>query len=264
MDLMHRLQHLVIHLQHASPMGCTFPRLVSCDIGVSPGDTLVPFLQRHPHLTRLRIAADDDIAIERGTHITLLNLEHYDGPASLIPALVIRQLREAWLDWHSNDISENEVERIVAALASLTTLDFPFLSSHEYTRDCCGPIISSLSRHMPYIKTLRMSWLKSWNEPSNATTVANNNIRHFATWLSRFTGLTFVSMEISCSGYRVPPEIETTFSVEAWAAACPTLQACCVSLDTADGGPGAWKKVNENWEPCNLWIFRALAGLPVD
>ncbi|KAJ7820564.1 hypothetical protein B0H14DRAFT_2599862 [Mycena olivaceomarginata] len=185
MKLMHRLEHLVIHLSYASPilMGCTFPRLVTCDIGVSmsPGDMLLPFLQRHPDLTRLRIAVDDGIAIAKGTSISLLHLEHFDEPASLIPALV----------------------------------DSPSLMAEVLERalEC---------------------------------------------------GLACLAMEISRSDFRVPPEIQTTFSVDAWAVACPTLQTCCVSVDTADGGPGAWKKVNGNWEPCSRGEFQVQAGLPLD
>ncbi|KAJ7368717.1 hypothetical protein DFH08DRAFT_1071368 [Mycena albidolilacea] len=76
MKLMHRLEHLDIRYSTCRPMECTFPRLITCDIGLattyeSRWTNLVLFLQRHPHLTRLRIKADEAIAVPEGTSIPL-------------------------------------------------------------------------------------------------------------------------------------------------------------------------------------------------
>ncbi|KAJ7757246.1 hypothetical protein DFH07DRAFT_461175 [Mycena maculata] len=88
MKSMLRLEHLVIHHYVVSAIQCTFPRLVSCDMKFEravPDATLVSFLQRHPDLTRIRIETCRGIDIPNGTRISWLQLEHFDGPAGLIP-----------------------------------------------------------------------------------------------------------------------------------------------------------------------------------
>lgn len=164
---MPRLENLVMHYLQSEPMGCTFPRLATFDIalsgtGMPRWQKLVPFLRRHPNLTRLRIGADEDITVAKGTSISLLRLEHFDGPTTLIRSLVVRCLREARLDWccvHTST-AVNSVETTVAALASLTDPGIPLLSSHEYVLSAdFEHIITSLSKHIPHTKTLRFSWL---------------------------------------------------------------------------------------------------------
>jgi hypothetical protein len=57
-------------------------------------------------------------------------------------------------------------------------------------------------------------------------------------------------------------ETETMFSVamDAWAKACPTLQAFCLSRHI-HGRDRAWRKVNGNWEAYDVREFQEQAGL---
>ncbi|KAJ6464514.1 hypothetical protein C8R45DRAFT_501193 [Mycena sanguinolenta] len=153
---------------------CSFPRLIDCDISVprrgiwgsppqnDPADLVAAFLARHPTLKRIRIQVDSLSSLDLGfrmvtsspVRVSLPNLEYYEGEAAFIPAINANGLQQIRLIWRSKD--EN-VDKIIARMSPMTNPDEPFVSSHVYLADTSPyQIVTSVSTHMPYTRTLRL------------------------------------------------------------------------------------------------------------
>ncbi|KAJ7490842.1 hypothetical protein FB451DRAFT_626516 [Mycena latifolia] len=270
LKLMSRLESLSISLHVLSQpyrltlLQLSFPRLLACTItppyfdddptGTSDVDWIASFLALHPTLTRVHVATINELAASPPVRISLLNLQHYEGPAGLIPALALCGLREAQIAWTAVAIANStNIDNIIRALNLLTAPEIPFYSAHEYYNpDRCKPILTSISTHMPHTRTLQMRSFADCNFLDEDT------IGHIADCLPRFTRLIYLAME--CGRQFFPAEWEVRFqdedriTVEAWADACSTLEACCLNKY-------AWRKVNGTWEKFPMADFRALAGI---
>ncbi|KAF7353991.1 hypothetical protein MVEN_01085800 [Mycena venus] len=148
----------------------TFPRLLTCDIGLpygAPGDTFTHFCSRHPALTRLRLRSMNKVKSPPSNRVSLSNLVYYDGQAELLPFVIAGGLKAAQIMWHA----DADIEHIIVALSSLTRPDIPFYSYHEYCDDYCIPIITFVSMHMPQTKTLQMCSLVDFDRLLNRETI---------------------------------------------------------------------------------------------
>ncbi|KAJ7675139.1 hypothetical protein B0H17DRAFT_1140452 [Mycena rosella] len=216
------------------------------------GDLLASFLKLHPGLTRLRFSVGSIVAMSPSLRVSLPNLQHYDGPAGPITALDVRGLKEAKISWNSGETSDTYIDNTIKALNLLTSPDIGFISSHEYCDPCCMSIVTSVSNPMQYTRTLRMRSLMDFD-----LLLDHDTIRHITECLPRFTGLVYLAMDwcigiFSTSGANMDMDRS---AVEAWGAACPTLEACCLNHH-------AWRQMDGTWEEYPMLDFRMLAGLP--
>lgn len=177
MKLMTRLEHLSINYpmltqeQDLIPSH-TFPRLrkyAFSDYGGYDGPLMISFLTRHPTLTHIRLGYNsiERPAMTPSVRISLPNLEYYVGPAELIPSIVACGLREARLRWRSEILyrTELEIDRVISGLNSLTTSYIPFVfSNNSFWRGVTAPLLTSIAKHMPHIKTLRIESLLNSGE----------------------------------------------------------------------------------------------------
>ncbi|KAJ7434871.1 hypothetical protein FB451DRAFT_1571807 [Mycena latifolia] len=283
MKLMSRLEYLSIHpyaLKGPSRLTLLqlyFPCLFACDIGPSPphlageetreGDAIALFLALHSNLTRVRISSNSRLTASPVVRVPLPNVQHYDGPAGLIPTLVLPGLKVAKLDWHAGETSSTAIDRIIRALHLLTTPEIPIVSSHDYDDRCCTAIVTSVSAHMPHTKTLQMRPLREYHR------LLDEDIRHIIACLPRFTGLVYLAMERRISGFPTDKD-EDCITVKTWGEACPTLKACCLSMfpspsllfllthrHRTSANNYAWRKVDATWEEYPMLDFQSQAGL---
>ncbi|KAJ7675123.1 hypothetical protein B0H17DRAFT_1081525 [Mycena rosella] len=222
-NLMPRLEHLTTHDDRVLQT-CTVPSLISCRIGlkrpVPEANIIASFLTRHPALARVRV----DIVSRfqpPSVPISLPNLQRFDGPACFIPLMLSRGLAEARLRWHPGETYSNtDIDRIFAALHSLTSPEIPFFSSYEYYNDLGIPIVTAASIHLPHTRTLRVR---------NATPWTLNDlgiIRHITTCLPRFAAVVYLAVNFDDGSLGISAERAT---VEAWTEAFLTLEAYCLS-----------------------------------
>ncbi|KAJ7490845.1 hypothetical protein FB451DRAFT_1552440 [Mycena latifolia] len=267
---MSRLESLSISLHVLSQpyrltlLQLSFPRLLACTIappyfsdnptGSRDGDWIASFLALHPTLTRFHVVSGTKLAVSPSVRISLPNLQHYDGPTGLVPALALRGLKEAQITWTAVETANStNIDNIIRALNLLTTPEIPFYSAHEYyNHNRCKPILTSISAHMPHTRTLQM---RSF---SDGDFLDEDTIRHITDCLPRFTRLIYLAMECGSRWLSTedenPYEDEHRVTVEAWADACSTLEACCLNNC-------AWWKVNGTWREFPMTDFRALAGI---
>ncbi|KAF8144193.1 hypothetical protein K438DRAFT_2029279 [Mycena galopus ATCC 62051] len=244
----------------------TFPRLLSCQISpfwvtsardsetqvsMLASDALGAFLQRHPGLTHLhafghRLPLDPSPTLR----IQLPNLQHFEGEATLIPAMMAHELREARLYWSGRE----DIERTVVALRSITSPDIPFVSINNGTETHqCTALVEALATHIPNIKTLHMRAATDWASPDPIT------IEHLTTYLSHFKALKYLALEDALSfrdvdkkSYSVRDKMHTI--VVNWAGICPTLEACCLH-------EFAFKKtITGSWDFCTRLAFSDLTN----
>ncbi|KAJ6548142.1 hypothetical protein DFH09DRAFT_1169861 [Mycena vulgaris] len=239
-NLMPRLEHLTTHNRELLRT-CTVPSLVSCRIGFKSGiaeaDVLASFLARHPDVTRARVDVHAHFRSTPSLPIALPYLERFDGPAYFVPLMlpVVRRLRETRLSWgrYLNPPTA-DIERILAALPSLTSPDIPFFSSYEYP-PYSVPIVTAASIHMPHVKTLRLQTLS----------FELHDIRHITTCLPRFTALAYLALDPPRNPLIMHASYTDQAAVAAWANVCPILEACCLSTSTRlcmEEGGGAWEE----------------------
>ncbi|KAJ7434850.1 hypothetical protein FB451DRAFT_281580 [Mycena latifolia] len=247
---------------HLELLKLSFPFLLACDVGppsllddhtgTRGADLIVSFLALHPTLTRIRVPSSNRVIASPSVRVFLPNLQDYNGPAGLIPALVVRGLKRAKLMWHTGETSGTDIHNIIRALNLLSTPEIPFFSSHEYCDDCCMPIVTAVSTHMPHTRALQM-----WSMVEFDKILDEETIRHITNCLPHFTGLTYLAIEWCIGIFRTPSADEDAdrMAVEAWGDACPTLEACCLN-------DYAWRKVDGRWEEYPMSEFRAQAGIP--
>ncbi|KAF7340887.1 hypothetical protein MSAN_02118200 [Mycena sanguinolenta] len=250
LKLMLKLNHLSISRLDSPTCvaleDCNFPELISCDIRVRAIDArfcdpVARFLARHPTLKRLHLNS----SMSSVGRVTLPNLEFYEGGAGFILALDAISLKEVYLAWFSND----NAEKIIIGLSSITQPDFPVISSH--TSGSWGglrQIVTSLSKHMRHIKTLRLYCLRD--------SFGQDTIRHITESLPRFTGLLY--LEVGSFGHvrmlMSGASDEDRMAAEAWGEACPTLEACGLNKR-------AWRKIDGRLQEFPIKEFKILAGL---
>ncbi|KAJ6548182.1 hypothetical protein DFH09DRAFT_1367018 [Mycena vulgaris] len=238
-------------------LGWTFPHLVRCRIGAHAGwstteeeNTLASFLFRHPGLKTIRVEDFDNLEVWSSAQgrIPLLHLQHLKCPVAILPSIRASNLTRVTLEWHYSD-SPADVERTIIALQSMTRPDIPFICSNDACDNAFAEIMTSLSIHIPHLRTLHMRLY--WSSKSNEEIIG-----HVMKCLPRFTSLIFFSFQIvfDYNDTFWDTEAEDQTEVQGLGDACPTLEACCLNRC-------AWRKVNRMWEKYPLDDFTALAGL---
>ncbi|KAF7361552.1 hypothetical protein MSAN_01188800 [Mycena sanguinolenta] len=244
---------------------CSFPQLISCDLWApsdikdlfqipppplsKSSDLTAVFLTRHSTLKRIQFHSVYRMVASRSVHAPLPNLEFYAGHARFILSINAIGLQAVELVWYTED--DEVIDEIVTGISSMTRPNFPFVSSHSYWDDPCQ-IVTSVSKHIPHTKTLRLQCLEL-----SFTILSQDTIRYITRCLHGFTGLVYLEL-----GYTrnfpapgVDDDSEDRIAVEAWGKACPTLEACCLNLS-------AWRKIDSHWETFSMKEFWVLAELP--
>ncbi|KAJ7268159.1 hypothetical protein B0H12DRAFT_1097302 [Mycena haematopus] len=231
---------------------CTFPSLTSYTFPPCthpyPIDVFLAFLEHHPGLTYVRISVSDPPSSLR---VHLPNLQRFYGKASLVPALVTPQLREARLYWSGLE----DIERTVIALGSITSPHTPFSSINNAmeTHRQCSPFVEALATHIPNLKTLHMRSATDWGSPERET------LDHLTMQLPRFKTLSYLALEDALSEINAD---KTSRSVRdrmhavalTWGSVCPTLEACCIH-------EYAFRRKDDGvWEYCTRTEFNDLTG----
>ncbi|KAJ7687645.1 hypothetical protein B0H17DRAFT_1180796 [Mycena rosella] len=230
----------------------TFPHLVRCSLGTASShwsdteqqDTLASFLIRHPELENLRIQAFP-YALERSSEavrIPLLRLQQLRCPSRIIPSIVAPRIKRVKMYWDDGGL--DDVDTIFVALKAMVPSDVPLTcSTINCNKHLYSEVVDSLSRNLPYTRTLQLYLYDSpaWNEV----------IGHLKNCLPRFTGLAFLS--VHNSSWVIPTRNEEE-EINVLGDACSTLEVC--RLDRR-----AWRKVDGMWETYPLTDFDALAGL---
>ncbi|KAJ7642860.1 hypothetical protein B0H17DRAFT_1339176 [Mycena rosella] len=240
----------------------TFPNLVQCTLWINHTDwfstqredTMASFLIRHPRLEN--ICVEDWCTLvprpSKSARIPLLQLQHLRCPVEMVPSINARALKKARIYWESLD---EVVERTFVAFKSMTCPDVPFVLSNVGGDNHFKEIVNSVSRNIPHTKTLQLFL-------SQLHIIHDDVIRDIEKCLPIFTGLTFLSIEYM-SRHRTSynptaptlhDEEEARIRVISLAAACSTLEACCLHRY-------AWRKVAGVWEKYSLEDFKALAGI---
>ncbi|KAJ7478667.1 hypothetical protein B0H11DRAFT_1916652 [Mycena galericulata] len=265
MQLMRRLEHLSIlssiHLMASKIPLLKFPRLVRCHIGIpganfggkSAADIVAQFLEGHPTLTHVRVSWSHHLAVR----IRLPNLCHYEGSSEFVPAIVTGTLRATRLKWFPYMFrTTSTIDKIILALNSLTTADTPFISSHDFyrTEEDYLELLKSLSKHMPHTTSLQ---IRCHGSPKHI-----ESIKHVTECLPQFNRLAYFALDFNNDSHspradagRAQATVQMgTATVQAWAATCPTLEACSI-YDTA------WRKVDRTWQEYPIEDFLIQAGL---
>ncbi|KAJ7759565.1 hypothetical protein B0H16DRAFT_1533738 [Mycena metata] len=232
---------------------CTFPRLVTCRLGVQDAwvDALASFLINHPLLTSLRLPGTP--GCPPPLSIPLSNLQYFQGPASFVPQIETSHLKSVDQVWWDSD-QESEAEPIFVALRSMTRRDIPFECRIYWVPEAeLATLVECVSRNLPQVKLLRIQHGGIGIERPAEKMAALKRC------LPRLTSLAFLSMESMV----IVPELFSPFwedepkdrkTVQALGELCPTLNACCLNGQ-------AWWKSGSIWEKCALKDFRALAGI---
>ncbi|KAJ6510754.1 hypothetical protein C8R45DRAFT_395771 [Mycena sanguinolenta] len=242
---------------------CNFTQLINCDLWApskledllhippllsKSSDLTAVFLTRHSTLKRIHIHSVHRMVASRSVHAPLPNLEFYQGHATFLPAVHAIGLKAVELVWCSED--DEEIDKIVTRLSSMTRPNSPFVSSHRsrHWNDLCQ-VATSVSKHMRHTKILRLQCLER-----SFTILSKDTIRRITGCLDRFTALVY--LDVGCMINFQTPEVnnETQIAVEAWGEACLTLEACCLNFS-------AWRKIDSSWETFPMKEFRVLAGL---
>ncbi|KAF7361588.1 hypothetical protein MSAN_01192900 [Mycena sanguinolenta] len=259
LKLMSRLEHfsfsgLMLDANHHSRILLEeyhFPQLISCNLwfptfSTPLSDLVALFLTRHPTLKRVHLHSNSRMVTSRSPRISLPNLEIYVGKAPFILGIDAIRLKEVQLTWSDTDSAD--VDKIISRISSMTNPKLPFVSSHIYSSDNYSQIMISVSTHMSHTRNLRLRrskkslWFYSVNHDRDM-------IRHIMECLSGFTNLVYLTIN-----WAHHSKAENWSVVERLVKVCPTLEACCSSRD-------AWRKVNGQWEECELEEFEVLAGL---
>lgn len=166
MNLMSRLEHLTIRVNSFTMPErislLTFPQLLSCRLTLgrtidTGGSMIASFLTRHPTLKCVRTDC-------HSSQVSLPNLQYFEGYADYAPILaqgITRGLKAARMIWHSGRRPQ-DVNAVVAALASLTNPTLPFVSSHKFVSREYSIVLSSLSRHIPHTRSLGIQLIHPW------------------------------------------------------------------------------------------------------
>ncbi|KAJ6510752.1 hypothetical protein C8R45DRAFT_1068692 [Mycena sanguinolenta] len=273
LKLMSRLEHLSIS-PFALDSGhclmlleqCSFPQLISCDfwvpsdsldLSLTPSDLAVGFLIRHSTLRRVHFHSDHRMVPCQPVHVSLPNLELYEGDAAFIPLIDASGLKEVALTWRRMDDDNLDIE-VITGLNSMTKPDSPFISSHRsrYWEDL-RQILTSVSKDMQHTQSLRLQFSRTFRR------LTPERISHITGCLRQLTHLVYFEMGYSAEfpswplGRKDEEQLmaEDHSIAQGWGAACPTLQACGFNLR-------AWRKVDGRWEVFPLQKFWVLAGLP--
>ncbi|KAJ7608220.1 hypothetical protein FB45DRAFT_1130102 [Roridomyces roridus] len=228
----------------------SFPKLSHCSI-IMPHEmpAITQFLAGNPSITRLNLPVEPWHAFEPGRNL-LPNLRQYVGPTSLLRSLATRGLRAARV------VPERELTAgNVQAVEALTNPDLPFVLSVELARawvseDAIQTSLLLVSAEMPYIQRLQV-------RASRKSRFATATFNRITTHLSHFTQIAYFSLTYINyrAGFFDAGEREEA-AMRTWAAACPTLQGCCIERF-------AWRKVGEQWERCTTQAFDIQAGFSV-
>ncbi|KAJ7675127.1 hypothetical protein B0H17DRAFT_1182984 [Mycena rosella] len=249
-----RLEHLSFDAADTPGLfRCTFPHLVSCILGIGHWtstereNSAASFLLRHPALKSLDLLYPLDVRPTATARIPLLHLQRLRCPFRIVPGIEARCLEFARLDWEFGE-EANDLEAIIVALKSMTHRDVPFICANDDCDDYFPEILASISRNIPYTKTLQMSMILLPQEHARSEIIS-----HFTNYLPRFTSLLFLSLDVSfdCFGTN---DAEDQISVQGLGDVCSTLVGCCLSGN-------AWRKVSGTWEKYPLEEFMALAGI---
>lgn len=142
---------------HQTFLQWSFPRLVSCHMVLTStkgiGTLLSSFMSRHLTLVSFSSPFREDL--DARVPIPLLSLRKFRGPVSALPQIVGRDLGEARLAWAPKG-RQQDVEKHMLALESLTSEDIPLVCSHDYCDDYFMEVLDSMTRNIPHTRTLVM------------------------------------------------------------------------------------------------------------
>ncbi|KAJ7612120.1 hypothetical protein FB45DRAFT_939934 [Roridomyces roridus] len=165
---------------------------------------MASFLARHQTLRCLYLSAQTYSFLPTTSSVTahLPNLEHYEGPALLVPALRLSttKLRSTRLRWAA--MHKSSIDGIVRALHASTTSDGgPFIFSHRClvtnTRADYMAILVSVARYMPHIGTLQIC-------VDHVVPIGQDAVEKITEHLPRFDRLQYISFVVMRRV--VPPE----------------------------------------------------------
>ncbi|KAJ7897929.1 hypothetical protein B0H14DRAFT_2675699, partial [Mycena olivaceomarginata] len=251
LKLLLRLRHLSLNLTLYNPvhgrafLELSFPCLVSCHMGLGSYTNDHPtlhFLRRHPGL--ISFSSPLGIQLEIKPPLSMPGLRALGAPVSFVRGIVTRELREAKLAWGFK--SRNlDIENHIIALTSRIPDGAPFIMTINECDYRLTEILDSLSRNIPYTRTLCLRWQHLADLRENIATAVKS--------LRRFYGLEFISIEnMPDNNWLTKPE---AFALaHSYNDACPTLEACSI-------GGHTWRKVNSIWQEFPSSDFPALAGI---
>ncbi|KAJ7867390.1 hypothetical protein B0H14DRAFT_2731294, partial [Mycena olivaceomarginata] len=233
LKLLLRLKHLSLNLTLYNPvhgrafLELSFPCLVSCHMGLGSYTNDHPtlhFLRRHPGL--ISFSSPLGIQLEIKPPLSMPGLRALGAPVSFP--------REAKLAWGFK--SRNlDIENHIIALTSRIPDGAPFIMTINECDYRLTEILDSLSRNIPYTRTLCLRWQHLADLRENIATAVKS--------LRRFYGLEFISIENM-------PDNNWLTKPEAFALA---------HSYTMRGH--TWRKVNSIWQEFPSSDFPALAGI---
>ncbi|KAJ7323296.1 hypothetical protein DFH08DRAFT_887868 [Mycena albidolilacea] len=213
------------------------------------------FLTRHREITHLSLSAS--IIAASTICVSLPNLQYYDGPSELLTEISTSGLKGAQLMWSSGPPGL-DIGRSIGALKSLTNPDLPFILSNAFYvfQDDFKEILVSLSSYLWHTTSLQLK-LRSHPQMSEYSLINQQSIHEITECLPRLSRLVYLTVDYSdralyLEEMGVGAEIDPG-TLQAWADACPTLEACSLY-------DRAWKKVDGKWVRCHIREFRAKAG----
>ncbi|KAF7366821.1 hypothetical protein MSAN_00940400 [Mycena sanguinolenta] len=236
-----------------------FPRLAKCHLGLivdmEPGTApaLSSFLSGHPSVTSFWFWSATRLVVKEPFFISLPNLQHFRGLASLTPALMAGHLRGARLDWGKED-DDSDVEKTIVALKQLTSGGTPFICANDACDDQFAKILRSLSKNIPYITTLEMRvfGIDNSGEPQRSR---DKLVAHVKKYLPHFMCLAFISIEIEC------PTWSNRFSQKEAERATADFDKLCPTLEACSFTDFAFKKCNGSWEEFPYMHFYEFSGM---
>ncbi|KAJ6572333.1 hypothetical protein B0H19DRAFT_681878 [Mycena capillaripes] len=213
------------------------------------------FLTRHREITHLSLSSS--IIAASTIRVSLPDLQYCDGPSELLTCISTSRLKGAQLMW-SYGPPGLDIERSIVGLKSLTNPDLPFILSNSFYvfQDDFREILVSLSSHLWYITSLQLK-LRSHPQLSEYSLINQQSIHEITECLPRLSRLAYLAVDYSdralyLEEMGVEAEIDPG-TLQAWADACPTLEACSLY-------DRACEKVDGKWVRCHITEFRAKAG----
>ncbi|KAJ6585585.1 hypothetical protein B0H19DRAFT_424939 [Mycena capillaripes] len=209
---------------------------------------ITSFLKQHPSLKTFSSPLRGFIDADPPVPLSLPHLRNFRGPVTLIPLVSgARDLNEVKLSWGRKHPAQ-DVENIARTLKAMTRDDVPFICSNDDCGDSFVDVLDSISRNLPYTRTLQM-------RGSGVNVSSETKLSHLKNCLPRFTGLLFLSVMITVvTEDTALPEEVTRRMAQDLGDVCPSLEACRFNRY-------AWRKLNGMWERYPFDDFPGLAGI---
>ncbi|KAJ6543913.1 hypothetical protein B0H19DRAFT_290407 [Mycena capillaripes] len=185
--------HLWCEQHYRAFVQWSFPRLVSCHLGLSSTQSnylalMSSFLQHHSSIRSFSspLTGTSDKYEALPAPCSLPYLRNFRGAAPLVPLILDAQdLSEVMLSL-GRKRSAQDVEKIIHTLESMTRDGTPFICSNDDCEESFIEILDSISRNLPQTKTLQMRGCVPNKE----------NLVHLQNCLPPFARLLFLSVII--------------------------------------------------------------------